>query len=430
MSSVKNVEILTNLEEDPHVAFFAWELDVFDVAAGMAKSIHHHGLLSHVLTDEQWAAYPDGNAVPDQNGNIVIAPRYTPPVYVDIHDGMTNIAMYVANASNTKLQLWVDSLETLKRAVIKSLGKVIRQVIKESKVRFQLMTVADMIAKVRQRYGTMEKNTKANLKERMMTMLPTMDGIDTHISNLREMFDVSETAGFPVDNIRKIEIFRETVCAHPLIVKVLETFDFDFPDVKATTFEQIHEYLTLHLPNVTHAQMAATRATANLASATAYSTLEAESNKLRAELKKLKRKRQPNQNKTRTKTQKQHGGKDTTNKTRPERRTADEPTDNMQYCYAHGFQHSHNSSECKLLSGDKQKFNAEMRRSKGPKHPPGGSTKVNAQVPSKNPKAVAANLVFAQDDDEDNAIDYDNEDDDTYDETTAFLTNVMNEQAR
>jgi hypothetical protein len=78
MTSVpKNVEILTNLEEDPHVAFFSWELDVHDVAAGMAKPIHQHGLLSHVLTNEQWASYP-GNSAPDQNGNIVIAPRYTP----------------------------------------------------------------------------------------------------------------------------------------------------------------------------------------------------------------------------------------------------------------------------------------------------------------------------------------------------------------
>jgi ribosome-associated translation inhibitor RaiA len=306
---------------------------------------------------------------------------------------MTNIAMYVANASNTKLQLWVDSLETLKRAVLKSLGKVIRQVIKASKVRFQLMTVYDIMTRVRQRYGKMEKDTKANLKERMLTMLPTTDGIDTHMSNLREMFDVSETAGFPVDNDRQVEIFRETVCAHPLIVKVLETFDFEFPDAKVVTFEQITEYLTLHLPNVIHAQMAATRATANLAAATAYSTLESASNKMKAELEKLKRKRNPNHTKRQAKTKKKNGEKETNRKTRTEKRTADEPTDNMNYCYAHGFQHSHNSSECKLLSGDKKQFTAEMRRSKGPTHPPGGSTKVNGQVPSKAPKTVTANMV-------------------------------------
>ena len=85
MSTAKNVEILTTLEEDPHVTFFPWEIDVQDIAAGMAKSIHPLGLLSEVLTDEQWAAYP-GNAVPDQNGQIQIAVRHTPPAYVEIID--------------------------------------------------------------------------------------------------------------------------------------------------------------------------------------------------------------------------------------------------------------------------------------------------------------------------------------------------------
>ncbi len=84
-SAVKNVEILTTLDDDPHVTFFSWEMDVHDTAAGMAKSIHSKGLLSAVLTDEQWAAYP-GNTTADAQGQIQIAPRFTPPVYVDIHN--------------------------------------------------------------------------------------------------------------------------------------------------------------------------------------------------------------------------------------------------------------------------------------------------------------------------------------------------------
>jgi hypothetical protein len=96
-ASVKNVEILTTLDEDPHVSFFPWEIDVQDVAAGMAKSIHPLGLLSAVLTDEQWAAYP-GNAVLDQAGQIQLAPRFTPPVYVDINANMNNAELYVAKA--------------------------------------------------------------------------------------------------------------------------------------------------------------------------------------------------------------------------------------------------------------------------------------------------------------------------------------------
>jgi hypothetical protein len=52
---VKTVEIVTILEEDPHVTFFAWESDVHDVASSMAKSIHPLGLLSEILTDAQWS---------------------------------------------------------------------------------------------------------------------------------------------------------------------------------------------------------------------------------------------------------------------------------------------------------------------------------------------------------------------------------------
>jgi hypothetical protein len=129
------------------------------------------------------------------------------------------------------------------------------------------------------------------------------------MSNLLDMFEVSETAGFPIDTYRQVEIFRETVCAHPLIVKVLETFDFDFPDSKAVTYEQITAYLVLHLPNVKYAQLAATGATANLVAATAYTALEAESKRLRAEVEQLKRKRTDGKQKGGKSNGKQNGGK-------------------------------------------------------------------------------------------------------------------------
>jgi hypothetical protein len=122
----------------------------------------------------------------------------------------------------------------------------------------------------------MQQDTKLNLKERMLTMLKTTNGVDTHISDLQDMFDVSETAGFPLGQDRKVEIFRETVSGHPMIAKVFENFDHDFPDVKANTYEQITAYLVKHLPNVKHAHMTATRAQANLIASTAYNVLEAE----------------------------------------------------------------------------------------------------------------------------------------------------------
>ncbi len=291
-TTIKNVEILTTLDEDPHVSFFAWDMEVQDTAASMAKSIHPNGLLSEILTNDQWAAYP-GNTTMDQHGQPQVAARYQPPAYVDIVATMTNAEMYVAKANNDRLQLWIDSTETLKRALIKSLGKVVRQVIKDKKVRFQQMSVSALVTEVRTRYGNMQRDTKLTLKERMATLLPTIDGLDTHVSNLQDMFDISETAGFPVDMDDQVDIFRESVCAQPLIGKLLETFDLTFPDAKTVSFDQVTAYLILHLPNLKHSQMTATRASANLVAATAYSTLEAESKRLKAENEKLKRKRTP-----------------------------------------------------------------------------------------------------------------------------------------
>ena len=299
-TAVKNVEILSTLEGDPHVLFFPWQLDVHDVAASMAKSIHKNGLLYEVLTDEQWASYP-GNTTIDNNGQAQIAARYQPPQYVEVNGNMTSVELYVAKANNDKLQLWIDAGEALKRAVIKSLGRVVRQVVQQGKTRFQQLSVFEILARVRARYGKMQKDTNSDLKGRMLKILMTAEGIDTHISDLQDLFDISDTAGFPVDEYRKVEIFRETVCAHPLILKALETFDFDFPDAKGITFIQISEYVTLHMPNLKYAQMASTRAAANLVAASAYSSLEAESKKLHAEIDQLKRKRPPDPTKNKIK---------------------------------------------------------------------------------------------------------------------------------
>ena len=87
-TTIKNVEILTTLDEDPHVSFFPWEMEVQDIAASMAKSIHPNGLLSEILTDPQWAAYP-GSTTIDQNGQHQVAARYQPPVYIHINDTMS-----------------------------------------------------------------------------------------------------------------------------------------------------------------------------------------------------------------------------------------------------------------------------------------------------------------------------------------------------
>jgi hypothetical protein len=189
------------------------------------------------------------------------------------------------------------------------------------------------------------------------------------------------------------------VCAHPLILKVFESFDIEFPHAKRTTYEQITAYLTLHLPNLKHAQLSATRAAANLVAATAYATLETESKRMHAELSQLKRQRPPRTNRNKKQKQNANGKGNTQPKTTGAKptRPASESIATKKYCHHHGYQPSHTSSECKVLNGDKRKYNNEMRSAKDPHHPPGGPTKVYGQIVQSTPKSVTAHMAHGLD---------------------------------
>jgi hypothetical protein len=116
------------------------------------------------------------------NGQVEIAPRYQVPLYIEISTnecGTSGEQLCVVKASNDRLQSWIDAGEILKRADIRSLGRTdCRQDIRDSKTRFQRMSVSDIIAGVSAaKYDEMQKDTKSNLEVRMLTMLQTSDGL-------------------------------------------------------------------------------------------------------------------------------------------------------------------------------------------------------------------------------------------------------------
>ncbi len=67
--------------------------------SSIGKAINPRGLLSLVLTNAQWNAYAANISI-EQNGQLVIAARYSPPAHVVINDTMSQIALYVAKSSN------------------------------------------------------------------------------------------------------------------------------------------------------------------------------------------------------------------------------------------------------------------------------------------------------------------------------------------
>ena len=85
--------IATTLDEDPEINFFTWKLNIEDVAAGAATLIEPTGLLTVVMTDEEWAAYPANTVAVAATANApattAITGRPTEPTHKPITAGMT-----------------------------------------------------------------------------------------------------------------------------------------------------------------------------------------------------------------------------------------------------------------------------------------------------------------------------------------------------
>jgi hypothetical protein len=181
------LEFHNTLDEQQHETFGAWEKEVQDIAAGMSTAIDPLGLLSLVLKDAQWAAYPGSRTI--VTGNPQIALRYQPPTHVTLLVTMTSPEILVTKEVYETRRHWTDSSTSLKRIIVKSLGEVVRKIIRDKKHFFQLLSIADIIQRVRTRYGIMHKNIRASLMAKMTTMLKTVDGIESHVASLEALFE-------------------------------------------------------------------------------------------------------------------------------------------------------------------------------------------------------------------------------------------------
>jgi hypothetical protein len=152
----------------------------------------------------------------------------------------------------------MDVSDVLKRAVIKSLGESVREIITIKRSRFQQITVAEIIARVRARFGKLQKDTKTALKLKMNSMLKAVEDMDKHISALTKLFTISETAGSVVDDDTIVDYFRDSLFGHSILANILKQFDFEHPDCTTITYVQITAYVVLHLANLKTAQQAAT----------------------------------------------------------------------------------------------------------------------------------------------------------------------------
>ena len=118
--------IAITLDDDPEINYFGWRINVEDVAANTATLIELTGLLTLVMTDAEWNAYPANTTITVATANrpatTTIATQPVEPRHRPIVNGMTGPAISIAQYGNKRHETWHNAKEQLKMAIVNSLG--------------------------------------------------------------------------------------------------------------------------------------------------------------------------------------------------------------------------------------------------------------------------------------------------------------------
>jgi hypothetical protein len=388
---------MISLEHDPELLYWSWKVHMENAAANMATIVQPTGLLSEILTDQEWDDYAANRSHSPENNTLTIAPRPKAPSHKPIETGMSSEEIAVAKYHNDRHRLWHTAVAKFKTALIASLGPTLGVTIGPPPDGFKLKASRAIVEAVRTKYATANQMSLNQMDEVLMSPLDHVENLDKHLAKIRQHILMQATAGYAIEEYRQVRIFRKSVAGHHQIAQCLADHDRLNADPLQVTFNTITTYVLTHLPNIRAAAAMQSSTTpqmfAGVASGggtapkhtsvmgmtlaelqCAYSVLEYKHGN-------LQKNRQSNGKRNANKNQQQSG--QDTKKARPNAPNgAPQSAEECKaYCHAHGYQNSHSSAECKVMSNQKQNFSEAMRKATSPSNPPGGSKLVCGRDP-------------------------------------------------
>jgi len=203
LTATDQFTIATTLDKDPEINFFVWRINVEDVAANSATLIEPTGLLTTVMTDEAWDAYPANTTVTAATGSTAatttITARPVEPIHRPIVAGMTGPQISIAQYGNTRHETWHKAKEQLKMAIISSLGPTLAASIGPPPMGFKVMSIHAIMEAVSLKYATVDWTSLNKMDEIMMTPLDNVANLDKHLARLTRHINMSVAAGFEVE---------------------------------------------------------------------------------------------------------------------------------------------------------------------------------------------------------------------------------------
>ncbi len=202
-------------------------------------------------------------------------------------------------------------------------------------------------------YGTIDQLALNKMEDILASPLDSVGNLDRHLANMRQHMLMQTTAGYPIEEHRKVRIFRKSVLGHHIIAGILANFDHENLDPLLHTYDLVTAYVKKHLPNLrAAADMASSSCRALSAMDAAYAPRDSSSvggsrsakdmghAELLCAFSVLEQKHknlQQNQKQASKRAKNQGNGKDNKKAKAPQSNAPIRAEDCTSYCHAHGY---------------------------------------------------------------------------------------------
>ncbi len=159
-----------------------------------------------VLDDVEWDNHI-ANRIVAADGLVTIAPRPIEPVHIPITNGMTNAQISVAKYSNERHAIWHQAKAALKADIIRSLGPTPASTIGPPTAGFTTILVSQIVAEVKGFYGIVDQVALNKMEDILASPLGAIANLDKHLASMRQHMLMQTTAGYPIEEHRKVRVF-------------------------------------------------------------------------------------------------------------------------------------------------------------------------------------------------------------------------------
>jgi hypothetical protein len=179
-----------SLECDPELNYLPWKVSVENVAASKATIIAQTGLLTDILSDNQWDNLPLNRST---------SPGGTLATHSPITMGMTNAAISVAKYENERHLTWHTAQTAFKSSLIHSLGPTLEGAIGPPPDGFKMISTRKIMDNVKSRYGKVDQVTFARMEEVLATPLDHVQNLEKHVATQKRHMLMQTSAGYPLE---------------------------------------------------------------------------------------------------------------------------------------------------------------------------------------------------------------------------------------